>query len=88
MCDPLKLSSYLGVCDEQTVGVLVFAGDLILWQHVNQLLDEGNHFLVPGDISHGQTAGRAFPTVCHSLHTHKHMIRNKAQKKRPGFTIY
>ena len=53
LSDPLKLSSYLGVCDEQTVGVLVFAGDLVLRQHVSELLDEGDHFLVPGHISHG-----------------------------------
>lgn len=60
-------SSYLSVCDEQTVGVLVFTGNLILGQHVGQLLDKSDHFLVPGDISHGQAAGGAFPTVRHSL---------------------
>lgn len=65
----LKWSSYLGVCNEQTVGVLVFTGDLILRQHVGQLLDKSDHFLVPGDISHGQAAGRALPAVRHSLQT-------------------
>lgn len=65
-------SSYLRVCDEQTVGVLVFAGDLILRQHVGQLLDKSDHFLVPGDISHGQAAGGALPTVRHSLQTARH----------------
>lgn len=74
-------SSYLGVRDEQTVGVLVLAGNLILRQHVSQLLDEGDHFLVPRHVSHGETAGRAFPTVRHSLQTHEHMIRSKAQKR-------
>lgn len=65
-------SSYLGVCDEQTVGVLVFTGDLILRQHVGQLLDKSDHFLVPGDISHGQAAGGALPAVRHSLRTARH----------------
>lgn len=82
MHDPLKLCSYLGVCNEQTVGVLVLTGDLILRQHVSQLLDKGDHFLVPGDICHGQTAGRAFSTVRHTLDTHKHMIRNKTLKNK------
>ncbi len=80
--DPVEMSSYLGVCDEQTVGVLVFTGDLILRQHVSQLLDEGDHFLVPGDVSHGQTAGRAFSTVCHSLHTCTDVIGHKRQEKK------
>lgn len=65
-------SSYLRVCNEQTVGVLVFTGDLILRQHVGQLLDKSDHFLVPGDISHGQAAGGALPTVRHSLQTARH----------------
>lgn len=86
ICDHLELSSYLGVCDEQTVGVLMLAGDVILRQHVSQLLDKGHDFLVPGDVSHGQTAGGAFPAVCHTLDT-KHTIRNKAQK-RQSFTMY
>lgn len=81
MYDPLELSSYLGVGDEQTVGVLVLAGDLILRQHVSQLLDKGNHFLVPGDISHGQTAGRAFPTVCHTLDTKKTQDQKQSTDK-------
>lgn len=87
--DPPMPSSYLGVRDEQTVGVLVLAGNLILRQHVSQLLDEGDHFLVPRHVSHGETAGRAFPTVRHSLQTHEHMIRSKAKHRRePGFAIY
>lgn len=71
----LKQSSYLGVCDEQTVGVLMLTGDLILRQHVSELLDEDDHLLVPGDVSHGQSAGRAFPTVRHPLDTQQNMIR-------------
>lgn len=70
------------MCDEQTVGVLVFAGNLILRQHVSQLLDKSDHFLVPGDISHGQAAGRAFPTVRHSLQTFQHTIRKKLRNKK------
>lgn len=66
------LKPYLGVCDEQTVGVLVFTGNLIVRQHVGQLLDKSDHFLVPGDISHGQAAGGALPAVRHSLRTARH----------------
>lgn len=65
----MKRSSYLGVCDQQTVGVLVLAGDLVLGQQVGQLLDEGDHFLVPRDVGHGQAAGGALPAVRHSLDT-------------------
>lgn len=74
------VTSYLGVCDEQTVGVLMLTGNLILRQHVSQLLDEGDHFLVPGDVCHCETAGRAFPAVCHSLDTQRHFIRNSTEK--------
>ena len=76
----LQVSSYLGVCDEQAVRVLVLASDLILRQHVSQLLDEGDHFLVPRDVGHRQAAGRTFPAVRHSLETHEYAIRNKRQE--------
>lgn len=66
---------YLCMSDEQTVGVLVLTGDLILGQHVHQLLDEGDHFLVPRDVGHGETAGGAFPAVRHSLHRRERNIR-------------
>lgn len=57
----------------------MFAGNLILRQHVSQLLDKGDHFLVPRDVSHGQSAGGAFPTVRHSLQTFQHAIRKESQ---------
>lgn len=63
---------YLGVRQQQTVGVLVLAGHLVLRQHVGELLHEGHHFLVPGDVCHGQTAGRALAAVRHTLHTNRH----------------
>lgn len=64
------------MCDEQTVGVLMFAGNLILRQHVSQLLDKSDHFLVPGDVSHGQTAGGALPTVRDPLQTYQKKSSN------------
>lgn len=59
----------------------MFAGNLILRQHVSQLLDKSDHLLVPGDVSHGQTAGRALPTVRDPLQTFQHSIRRKVQKQ-------
>lgn len=55
----------------------MLTGDLILRQHGSQLLDEGDDFLVPGDVSHGQAAGRAFPTVRHTLHTQSQQVQER-----------
>jgi len=46
---------HLFMSEQQTVGVLMFRGDLVAWQLGGKLLHEADHFLVPGDVTHGKT---------------------------------
>lgn len=52
---------------QEAVGVLVLTGDLVVGNQAHQLGDEAHHLLVPGHISHGETAGRALSTVGNAL---------------------
>lgn len=47
--------------------MFVLTRDLIVGDEVSQLLDEAHHLLVPGDVGHGEVAGRAFAAVRHAL---------------------
>lgn len=47
--------------------MFVLARDFIVGDEVSQLLDEAHHLLVPGDVGHGEVAGRAFTAVRHAL---------------------
>lgn len=62
LAQPHLLVSY-----QETVRVLVLAGDFVVGDMVSQLLDEAHHLLVPGNVGHGEVAGRAFTTVRHAL---------------------
>lgn len=59
--------------EQKTVGVLVFAGNLVVREQVGQLLHEMDDLLVPRDVGHGQAAGRALATIRHSLEEHQNI---------------
>lgn len=59
--------SHLLVSDQETVGVFVLTRNAVVGDEVGQLLDEAHHLLVPGDVGHGEVAGRAFTAVRHAL---------------------
>lgn len=47
---------YLGVYDGQTIRVLMFTGDLVIREHVGQLLDKMDDLLMPRHVGHGQAS--------------------------------
>lgn len=53
--------------DQEAVGVLVFAGNLVAREKIHQFTDKVHHLFVPRDVGHGEAAGRAFPAVRHPL---------------------
>lgn len=59
--------SHLLVSYQQTVRVFVLTGNFVVWDEFDQLLDEAHHLFVPGDVGHGEAAGRAFSAVRHPL---------------------
>lgn len=64
---PVSIDLELFVGYQEAVGVLVLAGDAVVWEELGQLLDKVHDLLVPGDVGHGEAAGRAVATVRHPL---------------------
>ena len=54
---PLAVDAEPLVSQEDTVGVLVLAGDGVVWQQVSQLTDKVDHLFVPRDVVHRQLGG-------------------------------
>lgn len=63
--------SHLFVSYQEAVGVLVLTGDAVVWEELGQLLDKVHDLLVPGDVGHGEAAGRAVAAVRHPLGRNK-----------------
>ena len=65
LCSP----TYLFVCQQQAVGMLMFRGQFIVRQQVCKLLHKAHHLLMPRHIGHSQARRFGLSAVGHSLET-------------------
>lgn len=81
--------SHLFVSYQEAVGVLVLTGDAVVREELGQLLDKVHDLLVPGDVGHGEAAGRAVAAVRHPLGRNKGTVsggqRFKVRSVLPSF---
>lgn len=74
----LAWRTHLFVGYQEAVGVLVLAGDAVVWEELGQLLDKVHDLLVPGDVGHGEAAGRAVAAVRHPLGRNKGTVSSSS----------